>query len=919
MPEIDKLTAQVDVDTLLADRKLDRTDKKADEVAENRTGVIKLIIDDDDVTDFKKRNKRGGGILGGILGGGDGDAIPVLEVHQLTDALGEATEGLVQMGDAGSGAGKGLLGVSGAAGGATPALIGMGGSAASAAATVGLVVVAVATLLPLLTALGGGVALVVAAFAPLVGLLGILPGLVMGVVGVFTVLAGAFDGIGEALNEQQASLEDVQAKSLALTGAILGLARAKWNLQQATEAAANAERDASEAIEDAQFAATGAQLGQERAVLALEAAYKRLAAVQNPIIDKTMEITKVTDFFTGKQFEVARITYDSVKSQEDLRDATLAVKEAELGLLMAQDRREDTAIALAELQEKGIANSDIMIASQLALAEANLGIANSQLAIADSLKALTGEGSAYKELSDDGKALVDLLGELRPLWEEFKDSMADVILPAAVEALENLKPILEDLDVILSPVAEAIATIFTDLSEELGSDTFIGKLTEFFDNYGDDLATLGPTFGSIAQGIADIALAAEPLQTFLFDKFNEFFGEDGKFREWTSGNSEMGDLTGWFQLTADVLDKTLDIIGNLVVGFTGFVEAAAPAGKEMLDNMVALTEEFAIFTNSAEGQNSIADFFDRIMEPLGALSDLAGAVLKGMVNVFGSKDAMEFLTVLATTLEDDVLPAVLGFFDALFQSGLLDELAKGIGEMFKGLSELERIGVLDQLFGALRIVTFIVRMIFTLINGLTGLIPDNALTFGLDGDILGAMLDVMLDLAEEKIVTFFEGLPETLGALLSGVFDGMFDGLLAEFGSVWDSIANIINDAIDQIPSWTGLRPPHLPTFGEAKENEPSADSLSGMTQQRLEDILAGLPPPSAGIPPGGRPDPWHMEPITQSTQYQFDIDVNGQLDPMEFANWMEWQLSSTPQPPPPQTKSIQFGRDVIPGFRGPQ
>lgn len=935
MPEIDKLTAQVEVDNTRANRQLDQTDRKADQVAEDRLGVVKLIVDDGDLKDFETRSKRRGGILGSILGGGDGDAIPVLEVHQLTDAVGEAVGGLKDMakeggeaaqalldvGDAGDKGGGGMLrlvsGVSSSSGG----FIALVGSGQGAIAMIALLIGKVAILGPLLVTLGGGVAGLVAAFAPLVGLLGVLPGLLLGLGGALVVLTGAFSGVGEAVAEQQEATKDIPEKARMMSSAILGLASAVLAEERAQRQASTARRDAAEAIEDAQFAATAAQIGEERAILALERAYARLAAVQSDTVEKTEEITKVTDFFTGKQFEVARITFDAVKSQDDLADAKLGVRDAELGLLMAQDRREDTEIALRDLEIRGIENSDILIDSQLALAQAELGVANAQALVAESLAALTGEGSAYNELTESGKGLVDMIGELLPLWEEFKDTMAEIILPEATEALENLKPILEELDTILSPVAEAIGTIFTDLSEELGSDTFIGKLTEFFDNYGEDLATLGPTFGSIAQGIADIALAAEPLQSFLFDKFNEFFGEGGKFREWAAGDSEMGDLTDWFQLTADVLDKTLDIIGNLIVGFTGFVEAATPAGQEMLDNMVALSEEFSVFTNSAEGQNSIAEFFDRIMEPLGALSSLAGTVLKTMVDVFGSEEALGFLTDVATTLEDDVIPAIGAFFNSLFESGLLNELAEGIGELFATLSELERIGALDALFTGMRVIAAIADMVFKIMNGLLRLIPDDLLNIGLSGDEVGDFYDILFGRIDEEIIGFFETLPMRITEAMAGGFAGMWDG-------IWEELEGAINVLIDK---WNGFADevpfgiiPHIDRIGgrESTNGVSVDDEFNGLSggDALIRDAILG----AAG---GNGGTPWWMQalqtPITQVTQNQFDIDVNGSLDAAEFVAWQEWQLSSkadAPPPPPPASPTPRTNpNQVIPGFRGPQ
>lgn len=808
MPEIDRLVAQVEADTVRATASLKKLDMTADQAAESRTGVIKLIVDDDDLGDANGRRGILGGLFGGLMGGGGAGST----VFNITDGLGNVTDGLNTLTDAGNGAGKSMTGVTGSMGAMGPMLGQLGASAATAGIQMVVLGGVIATAAPAVVALGGAVVGLVAALSPLVGLLGVLPGLFAGLAGGAAVLFSAFNGIFDAIGEQSEAMENSEETIRANEAAVLSLSAAETHAARAARNYTNARRDAAEAIEDAQFAATSAQHSEERAILGLERAYKRLSDVQGGLIGKSKEITVETDYFTGKMYEVTRITVDATDSQESLAEAQLGVREAELSLLMAQDQREDSQRTLLDLQSRGIAQSDIVIDRTLALAQANQSVADAQFAVAEAQKAVLGQGEAYTKLTEEGQEFVDMIMELKPLWEEFQSLMQETLMPFATEALENLKPLLEELGTLLTPVAEAIGTIFTSVTEVVGSETFIDKLNEFFTDHAGHIETLGTAFGNLTMGLMDLTLAAKPLADMLVDEFLEF---SEAFASWAAGDSEMGDLTGWFELTADVLGKVLDIIGHMVVGMTGFIEASAPFGGWLLDSVNSWMEDFSEFTNSVEGQNSIATFFESLKEPLSAISDLVGVVFRGFIDTFGSEDAMSFLTTTATVLKDDIVPAMYGIFDALISSGFMSELVTLIGNVTAAGSLLTGEDIKDN-FEALADVLSLINAIFSAASGEE---------IQLDIDWENLVKESFMGLPPNWLVDIFwdQFASEDLKMKMSYAFEEAVDFINTQdwsFDGMWDAFVDGFEDALNLVVEGWNEAVGWIPLLGDKLEGK---------------------------------------------------------------------------------------------------
>lgn len=964
--EIERLSAKVDVDTFAAERALDSLDHKLDQVARDRTARVNIF--------YNEHGDTRGGLLGGAGGAGGirspwdapnaadrrigpsglfpgrevdwdtgeivGDLlnladagedvvdvfdelpkvfIPATEhLQNLAKQAGPASDGLNQVAGAGSAAGSGM------------GVLGM--KASVLAGVLLLLLPAITAIGPAIIALGGYVVGLVGAFAPLVGLLFTLPGLFAGLAGIIGVLMLTLKDVIPAIGEMVTAQKEAEARQLALTLAEDDYARALRNKQDAIENVTKARKDAAEQMEDAELSARAAVLGEERAILNLERAYKRLADIQGGIAGKTTEITKVVDYFTGKQFEVARITYDAADSQEDLRDALLSVKEAELGVQIAQDNREDTASRLAELERKGIENSDLVVSALRAQEDAVRALDDASRKLAEANDAVLGQSEEYKNLTPVGQTLVDRIAEIILGLEPLIDTLQNEFFPPLLEALENLEPLLTALEPILGPIARGLGELIAGFTEEFITDENIDKMIEFGEGLGEFLAMMGPIMGKFATAMLDMTIAAGPLIERIIGMLDQ--GADS-MGEWAKGESDVGDLGTWFEKTGDVLEKTLDIMGNLIEFTAAFITAMMPFSTWILDSLVDGSQAMEDWAESADGQNSIASFFESIREPLQAIGSLIAAFATGFMAVFGSDEAMQFLTHFIEVTEEDVLPLFLGLFDVLIKSGFLDgiiELVAGLAALFKGFAAFKG---LEDMLSVMGTLMELVGIIFEGIGGILEIMslisPDALMNKG-----AAWLLDLFdLDGVRDAVGEWFAKLPTylaTVGGMID--WDVVWEGLKTAFGKamdvieavfegLWNMIAGAINQGLGPLNTaagWLGLGgmvPDPIPTWDEMMGNDsgkPQSQLDNPAVQQQMADVINGnygnIPQLSeqqirdildaAGIQVGGGGSTSHIPPGGNTVYMENHFPESS--DPYANANEVAWQVSNPPAPAPKTT-----------------
>jgi hypothetical protein len=229
-------------------------------------------------------------------------------------------------------------------------------------------------------------------------------------------------------------------------------------LRDAQESAAEAAKDlaesyheAAEHLEDLRFASRRSILSEQRAINSLQDAYARLADIQSGVGEEMTEITKVTDYFTGKVYEVARITKrasSTAKTQEErereLRDALLDVKEAQLAVEEAKDATSDAARLLAEAERKGILQSDLVVQAQRRLRDANE-------AVADAIKAQQKQAEANALAQEQAQRRVSAATQRQ---KDSHEALRRHMTGPMARAIADYKRVLADLNRVFTTIME---------------------------------------------------------------------------------------------------------------------------------------------------------------------------------------------------------------------------------------------------------------------------------------------------------------------------------------------------------------------------------------------------------------------------------------------------------------------------------
>lgn len=231
--------------------------------------------------------------------------------------------------------------------------------------------------------------------------------------------------------------------------------------------------------------------------------------------------------------------------------------------------------------------------------------------IGDSVKALNEYG--LDPTAENLEKVRQTMAELAPAGQEFAqfiqgdvmDSLEDLqrvaqegMLPGVQEGISQVLgqlPLLED-------IVTRVSLAMGDMGEAAGGALSGPFWTEFLEFIRDDSASalkgMGEGFGNIAEGVAGVVMAMDPLGDSMG---GALLSASEAFAQW---GQSLGDSEGFAEFVQYVRDngpqaaETLGAIGNAVLQF---VEAAAPVGAVVLPVMEGLADVLAAIADSPAG------------------------------------------------------------------------------------------------------------------------------------------------------------------------------------------------------------------------------------------------------------------------------------------------------------------------------
>lgn len=317
------------------------------------------------------------------------------------------------------------------------------------------------------------------------------------------------------------------------------------------------------------------------------------------------------------------------------------------------------------------------------LAAAGLAMGTVKLAsmgLSDELKRL-GEDDAFTPKAVTKFA--EFLDGLRPKLNALRETAAKELFPNVQRGIEAMLPLFPILQKGIGDTAGTLGRLATTAGNTIAK--WGPDLQEVFKRSQTIIGDLGMASIHAASGLKDITLAALPLAQELSSMVRTG-------AEWLANviatNRANGDLGRFFDRTRDVLFQLGRIVRDFGAALFNVFKGGSELGGDMLTGLEKLAKKFRDWTESAKGENAIAEWFKAAKAPLQELWGLIGDIGKAFLRL--NKDSKLDLADVISQVRDKIVPALEKLLETtgkLFTEKLIDLAAKFIDTLTKFGSE----------------------------------------------------------------------------------------------------------------------------------------------------------------------------------------------------------------------------------------
>jgi len=406
----------------------------------------------------------------------------------------------------------------------------------------------------------------------------------------------------------------LEKDQLALDEATQQLLETQYKGQQLAADKAEADRngiEGSKGVVAAQEGVTRSQEGTERATQSLVDALRAQVAQQ---IDGQEKIAAAIQAQAAQQ----------AQASEQIAAAKMAQAE--------QSRSADASIASA-LQ--GVESA------QRSLERAQLDAAPAAEAAA---KGADAYAAAMAKLTPAGRAFVEFyLSELKPRFEEMRETAAAGLLPGLQEGARRAEPGFASLRRLIGTISTSLGELATDAGDALGGKTWTDFLDYLNEKAPAAIRTFGRIFGNIFGGLAGLTKAFGPFWDDMsggIEKISEKFRDFGVSAA-SGGNKKFNDFMAYVKENGprivDIIKRLGELFGSMILAL-----ASAPnliilqavlteLAKIPQPVLIALIDFFILFKSVemvaglVKSAQSMKDVSDSI-KTVGASGGVAGAV-----------------------------------------------------------------------------------------------------------------------------------------------------------------------------------------------------------------------------------------------------------------------------------------------------
>lgn len=217
----------------------------------------------------------------------------------------------------------------------------------------------------------------------------------------------------------------------------------------------------------------------------------------------------------------------------------------------------------------------------------------------------------------------------------------------------------------------------------------VAKSAPFLAQVSAILDGLRPIVGALSRGVLSLALALiNVLQASLPIglKAAKLFEDIAFFlSEWTAAQLANGKMAAWLDKAWTIFTRTVGVLVDILIGMYNIFRIAGGFAGEFGASIEDLTWKFRVWTESAEGQARITQYFQDSLPALREMGRLLAIVLGGL----GSLGANQNVAPLLAQINDQLLPAIGNLVQNLSGQGGLGpaviSAAASLVQLFAGL------------------------------------------------------------------------------------------------------------------------------------------------------------------------------------------------------------------------------------------
>jgi len=439
------------------------------------------------------------------------------------------------------------------------------------------------------------------------------------------------------------------------------------------------------------------------------------------------------------------------------------------------DAQRGVTDALREQREQAQDSARSIADAQRTLAEA---MRSADEAIGGAAGGVDAVAAAMDGLSPAGQRFARFLdSKVLPAIKRVKFAAQEAFLPPLEAALDRLLVLEPNLTRAVTNMGEAFGDLAIKGARLVTSGPFRRDFDKIMDSNVRAFRNASPGILSLVDALKTLAVTGGPVLERIGTAFSRIAG---RFADFLDRQRKIGEadprkgLAGFFTRAYDAAKQLIGIVGNVIAIIYNIGKAAAGSGRGLLTSFQEATAKLREFTGSAEGQNKIRDYFERVAE----VTRTVFTLLTNLTGAFGR-------------LVGALLPFASAVAEVLANNPALAKLAATIAVM------VAFAGPLKAVAGAVATLLPLLARAVVAITGMTGAAAGATGVLAVLATPAGAVAAAVLALAAAAVVLYAKF--EPFRRVVNAVASGFKDGLMVALSPVIVAYRRVLAPAIDRV------------------------------------------------------------------------------------------------------------------------